>query len=136
MVHIAKIKNEERKEKEMRKDVMLQVVFSFMFLVVFGGSSNTVACDFTEGMDDGAIANKVILSTAIHNDDSVEAMNCEGIPYNDKEDRVIIASSRVLHEFGDSMYSEGISFEEIEAVHMANIRERVLNVKPAAGSDM
>jgi hypothetical protein len=118
----------------MRKDGMLYVVF--MFLVVVGGSSNTVACDFSEGTDEHADANQIILSRAIHNDNSVEAMTCEGIPYNDKEDKIIVASSRINRPSSGSMYSEGIAFEELEAVHIANIREKVLTVKPAAGSEL
>jgi len=120
----------------MRKDRMLHVGFIFMFLVVFGGSSNTVACDFSEGVDEHANTHKIILSSAIHNDNSVEAMTCEGIPYNDKEDVIIIASSRINRQSNDSMYSEGISFEELEDVHIANIREKALKVKPAAGADL
>jgi hypothetical protein len=120
----------------MRKVGVLHVVFIFMFLVVFGGISNTVACDFSEGTDEQANANQIILSSAIHNDNSAETMTCEGIPYNDKEDKIIIASSRTNRHSSDSIYSEGISFEELEAVRMANVRERALNVKPAAGSNL
>ncbi|MBC8317023.1 MAG: hypothetical protein H8E41_03895 [Desulfobulbaceae bacterium] len=119
----------------MKKNEMLQVVFTFMVLVVFGGISNAGACDFSEGPDEHASSHKILLTAAIH-DDTVESMTCEGMPYNDRQDRIIIASSRVKYQSDDSMHSEGISFEEINAVHIANIRDRALKVKPAAGSDL
>lgn len=92
----------------MQKNEMLKLVMLAFFLVILGGTTNSIACDFSEGSDQDIQKDKIINSSLIHTNNSVELMYCEGTPYNDQKDKIIIATSKIIHETTGTMYSEGI----------------------------
>lgn len=109
----------------MKKNDVLKLVVTTFCLVGFTVNSTAFACDFSEGSDQNIQEQKIISSAPIHTNNSVEAMYCEGIPYNDTDDKIVLASASLIHKTTGSMFSEGVSDEELENMQHLKIVEEI-----------
>ena len=117
----------------MRTSKMIKFFLGTFSLVIWAGYSNAVASEYLEGMDDITQQNKILLSSAIHENESVQSMYSEGIAYTDTVEKHITASSKKSHDTSSTMYSEGIICGDLKSYQLAKIRQKAVNSIPAAG---
>ena len=117
----------------MRTSKMIKFLLVTFSLVTWAGYSSVNASEYLDGMDDTTQQNKILLSSAIHENESVQSMYSEGIAYTDTVEKIITVSSKKIHDTSGSMYSEGIICGDLKSYQLAKIRQKAVNSIPAAG---